>query len=1685
MSAAGGVMPSTAAGLLILSVGLLWQLWWRGKPASRWGVEGLIGAATLACVVLAGQVPGWPNISPTSAGSLILMFGVLVSARRPRASETGLGVGLLLLVVHGVILMGLGQGMFLLPEFGASPPSITATLAFIALSLALVFVRGLSGWFFTSFLGEVSSQVVLDVAEEKQRRRGAVLVGGLVGVVLIVLTYAYLGFHVRQMREEVGPQLASVADLKVAQIIAWRNQRIGDARVLMREPFVVDALAPTALRQADAASRPRLQAYFTQLERAYGYATIALFDRSRQRVLTVPAAAGSSGLLAEEVARSVATASDVIMVDLHRGAADAIFLEFVAPVRTPDGVIHGYVQLQLDARRQLLPLINLSVTPMDSEETLLVRREGLAVAYLNPLRFERDAALKLHLPLSQLTLPAARAVMERRVELSEGNDYRGVPAFWVSRPVFGSPWALVAKVNRAEVYAAVRTEIWAMIACLLCVLVLLGLLVGNFWRNRQRTLEIEHFTAVKQRHAATQRLALVMQHANEVFLLYDTAMRIVEANDRATQLYGHTGVELLQLTAKQLRSPGSAATTERDFGTVMSQGSHKFETTHQRKDGAIFPVEISARAVKVEGKPHVLSIVRDISERKAQEVVINRLSRQYLLRSRIDQALVRAKSREDLINDVCRLLVEVGQYPFAWVGWLNFVTRLVEPAASAGEGPGPGRSILADAAVPVGRGPSGTALREGRTYVCNDFLHDPLSVTWRERAWPAGIQSMIVLPLRCEGRVVGLVALYAAEPDSFGAPEVEQMEAVAADVSFALEVFAGEARRKQAEAELRKLSLAVEQSPASIMITDLEGALEYVNPRFTELSGYTMAEVRGQNPRIIKSGLNAPAVYEDLWRTITRGKVWRGELINRKKNGEIFTELALITPVHDAQGRPTHYIGLKEDITARVKSENKLRQLSRTIEQAPLSIIITDTRGVMEYVNPHCLAASGYTEAEVLGQDTRMFKSGQTPPETYEDMWQALDCEEVWRGVFSNRKKNGEVYHERAVIAPITDDAGKVTHFVALKEDITQRMRMEAALLESQKLYRLIADNTTDVIWIYDPVAARFTYCSPAVFKLRGYTPEEALQQQLHEILTPESAAHVARALPERLARYAGGDQSAVTQIDRIDQVHRDGKIVHAEIATTFLPNTDGRGPLILGVTRDITARIRSEEALRDSEEQFRELFDLGTDAIIVQEVESGRIIMANRAASQSYGYPVEHLVTLRTEDLSAEPEATQSTRREITGAEGQALFVPLRRHRRADGTTFPVEISLRVFRRQGQLLVVAAMRDITLQQQAREQLERFNVELEQKVVQRTEENFLRTREIEALLKSIPDLVLRLNRDGTVINFQPAKGATPLAALVPAPGDWHGTGLPETLLKTAAETGASALAGGTTTVTEAEVVLATGPLAAEFRASPIGREEYVVFVRDITDRKQLEAETSAMLEKEREVSEMKTRFISVTSHEFRTPITAAIVTAELLASHHDHITPAKRQEMYDRIHSSLYRLSEMLDDVLTLSRIDAKRTAVCLAPVDLPAFISGLIAEAKLADREAHACEFHATGGSAPFVTDANLLRPILSNLLSNALRYSPAGTVVTTRLEAGPGRMTIVVEDQGIGIPEADRTRIFEAFERGSNIGHIKGTGLGLSIVKRMTLLLGGTIEVASPDGGGTRFILNFPRTDAPALRK
>lgn len=165
-------------------------------------------------------------------------------------------------------------------------------------------------------------------------------------------------------------------------------------------------------------------------------------------------------------------------------------------------------------------------------------------------------------------------------------------------------------------------------------------------------------------------------------------------------------------------------------------------------------------------------------------------------------------------------------------------------------------------------------------------------------------------------------------------------------------------------------------------------------------------------------------------------------------------------PLFDDQGNVQQIIEYVIDRTERKQTEEKLRQLSQAVEQAPISIVIADTDGNLQYVNPRFTQVTGYTREEVMGQNPRILKSGKTPPEEYVELWNTITSGHIWRGELINKRKNGDIYYESAIISPILNDAGVVTHYVGVKEDITERKRAEEELHETnQKLKNQLKEN--------------------------------------------------------------------------------------------------------------------------------------------------------------------------------------------------------------------------------------------------------------------------------------------------------------------------------------------------------------------------------------------------------------------------------------------------------------------------------------------------------------------------------------------------------------------------------------------------------------------------------------------------
>ncbi len=381
-----------------------------------------------------------------------------------------------------------------------------------------------------------------------------------------------------------------------------------------------------------------------------------------------------------------------------------------------------------------------------------------------------------------------------------------------------------------------------------------------------------------ERHLQLQ--AKLLDSAKDTIFLFDMSGKIIYANEAALSAHGYSFNEILKLGIHDIdNSVHTSFSKDQRLQLIFANGSATFEVLHIRKDGTKFPAEVNSQLITHDGQQFILSVERDITERKITEAAL--------------------KASEDRYRN----LIEYSPDAIAVHSGGKII--YVNPAAV--------RLIGASSKEELLNRPVLDLMHPDYISFAKDRIEKTLAT---ELPLPAAHEKIIKqngMPIDVEITSV---------PISFG--DQKALQVILRDIT----------EKREAELELRKLSRAVEQSPAGIIITDLSGKIQYTNPKFTEITGYTFDEVHNKNPRILKSGEHDPNYYKALWDTILSGNEWRGEIRNRKKSGELYWEFVSISGVKNENGELTHFLAVKEDITDRKKIENELIRSKIEAEEA-------------------------------------------------------------------------------------------------------------------------------------------------------------------------------------------------------------------------------------------------------------------------------------------------------------------------------------------------------------------------------------------------------------------------------------------------------------------------------------------------------------------------------------------------------------------------------------------------------------------------------------------------------------------------------------------------------------------------------------------------------------------------------
>lgn len=246
--------------------------------------------------------------------------------------------------------------------------------------------------------------------------------------------------------------------------------------------------------------------------------------------------------------------------------------------------------------------------------------------------------------------------------------------------------------------------------------------------------------------------------------------------------------------------------------------------------------------------------------------------------------------------------------------------------------------------------------------------------------------------------------------------------------------------------------------------------------------------------------------------------------------------------------------------------------------------------------------------------------------------------------------------------------------------------------------------------------------------------------------------------------------------------------------------------------------------------------------------------------------------------------------------------------------------------------------------------------------------------------------------------------------------------------------------------------------------------------KEIAVRKKAEDEARKALERERELNDLKSKFVSIASHEFRTPLSTVLSSASLIEQYNDRNEPEKINKHVQRIKSSVYHLTSILNDLLSLGKLEEGKIDIVKETMSLKYFLDEVEEEITQTLKNGQTLHIDCNDGPASFESDPRILRIILFNLISNASKYSAEGKPIEITCTQEGGYLLFSIRDEGIGIPSEDHKHMFDRFFRASNAGQVQGTGLGLNIVRRYLELLGGEISFTSEYGKGSTFTVRIP---------
>ncbi|HTX17452.1 MAG TPA: PAS domain S-box protein [Bacteroidota bacterium] len=724
-----------------------------------------------------------------------------------------------------------------------------------------------------------------------------------------------------------------------------------------------------------------------------------------------------------------------------------------------------------------------------------------------------------------------------------------------------------------------------------------GVIVGATGLVKEVTESRKAAEALAQ---SEERYRLLHTYAPVGILLASPAGELLEVNPAALRILGSPSAEATKAINVATFQPLVAAGISGAFRRCVESAQTGYgEFPYTSKWGK--PIHMQIRFVPIlddAGKLTLIHIIiEDITEQKrAKESLIN-ANRIYAVISQINQAVVREREQGGLLESVCRIAVEHGRFRIAWIGLVEGGANEIRIASSAGIDADAVSSMRELSALDLQdrEGPTRTTIGSVKISVHNDLASDPRESPWKDAMLAKGCRSSITLPLTVFGSTIGSFSIYASAHSFFDDAQIELLDEVTNDISFALEMMKTGHLRQEAEEALResenRFRSMFENSTTGAALVGLDGRYLMVNKALCDTFGRTAEELTSEGFMDVTHP-HDKELSRKMWKEVLDGKGVGIKFTKRylHKDGHVLWAEVSSATINDAGGTPRYFITHVTDFTERKRSEEALRhseeKFKKTFMTSPDAININRMEdGVYISVNEVFARIMGYREEELIGKSSFELNIWNDP-EDRARLTRKLREEGVVENLVARfRTKTGELI-DGMMSATIIDLDG-TPHILSVTRDITERRKMEDALRQREAQYRDLFENANEVIYIVDPASGRILDANMRSLETYGYSREEFVGRSVNSLAGEASRGEsVIRRTLETLS------------LKDFETTHlrKDGSLLHLLINASVILYQGERAILCIG--RDITERIKAEEARKKLEQdlfQAQRIESIGT----------------------------------------------------------------------------------------------------------------------------------------------------------------------------------------------------------------------------------------------------------------------------------------------------------------------------------------------------------------------------------------------------------------------------------------------------------------------------------------------------------